>query len=251
MWDAFSQVLVKGRASVLFVIGGLLLLVLGSARSLVILGADLTVRHPLLSWVLVGLGVLLLAAGVAAHFLRPESADPPSPARLGQGQSGPRYDVFLAVPMSGTRDEDEYRDLRRLALDVIAALEAHCGVRQVYFSGRKLNTRADFESEAVSAQVDFEALRSADHFVMIYPRPVLSSVIAEAGFAIAQGIPSVYLAQGETNLPFLLNEAHALTQPEFPVVVIHHYQDAARLLKLIENDGRNFLPWPTRPAVRP
>lgn len=246
MWDAMTQVLVKGRTSVLFVVGGLILLVLGSARSLVIVGADLTVSHPVIAWILVVIGALLLVSGVAAHFLSPEAGGTTVTAADGVE----RYDVFLAVPMSGTRDEEEYRELRGLALDVVAALEAHCDARRIYFSGRKLNTRADFESEAVSAQVDFEALRNSNHFVMIYPRPVLSSVIAEAGFAIAQGIPSVYLAQGETSLPFLLNEAHALTQPEFPVVVIHHYQDAARLLRLIENDGSNFLPKPSRPASR-
>ncbi len=239
MWESIGGVLTKARMPVLFVLGGVLLLVIGGARSLVLGGADLTVTHPVVSWVMLAIGVLLVVSGVAAHFLSPGDA----PA-LPKATTGQRHDVFLAVPMSGTKDEAEYQELRGLALDVIAALETHCGVRHCYFSGRKLASRADFESESVSARVDFEALRNASNFIMIYPRPVLSSVIAEAGFAIGEGTPSVYLVQGDTTLPFLLAEADALPKPAFPTVITHRYQNRAGLLRLIENDGMNFLPKP-------
>ncbi len=239
MWESIGGALTKARVPVLFVLGGLLLLVIGGARSLVLGGADLTVAHPMVSWVMLTIGVLLVASGVAAHFLSPGDTPPQAKPTAGR-----RHDVFLAVPMSGTKDEAEYQELRGLALDVIAALEAHCGVKHCYFSGRKLAPRADFESQSVSARVDFEALRNASNFIMIYPRPVLSSVIAEAGFAIGEGTPSVYLVQGDTNLPFLLAEADALPKPAFPAVIAHRYQNRAALLRLIENDGMNFLPRP-------
>jgi len=239
MWESIGGALTKARVSVLFVLGGLLLLIIGGARSLVLGGADLTVTHPVVSWVMLTIGVLLVGSGVVAHFLT--QGETPAQAKPTAGQ---RHDVFLAVPMSGTRDEAEYQELRGLALDVIAALEAHCGVKQCYFSGRKLASRADFESESVSARVDFEALRNASNFVMIYPRPIMSSVIAEAGFAIGAATPSLYLVREDANLPFLLAEADALPKPAFPLVITHRYQDRAGLLRLIENDGMNFLPRP-------
>jgi hypothetical protein len=246
MWEAIGGFLTKANTAVILIIVGGILLLIGVAQAPVVLGVNLAPRNGTFAGIVVAMAIVLLLAGVAGLFLAPRateaglSSGPKAPAAAGPAPA--EYDVFLAVPMSGTASEQEYVALRTLAMDVMGAMKRHCGIETCYFSGEKLPSKADFESQAVSAQLDFDALGRSRCFVMLYPRPVLSSVIAEAGFALARRVPTVYLVAEGTRLPFLLAEAHGLPEPAYPPVRTYTYRDPGHLLSLIRNDGARFLP---------
>jgi hypothetical protein len=77
---------------------------------------------------------------------------------------------------------------------------------------------------------------------MIYPARMVSSVLAEAGFALAAGKPSLYFVRRAEDLPFLLTRAESLRPPAFPPVVIHECPTPDDILRVIRVDGANLFP---------
>lgn len=235
--------LVKAKIPVILLCFVLLLVVLASVNSLTILGSDLTPHDVLGRRIEYGLAAVMLSAALALLFFAPaeQPATGPTPAS-GKPVSVTKYDMFLAVPMAGTETDAQYQELRAVALEVIAALRAHTKLQTCYFVGEKLATKADFESNSVAADEDFNALRASAHFVMIYPARMVSSVLAEAGFALAAGKPSLYFVRRAEDLPFLLTRAEALRPPAFPPVIIHECPTLDDILRVIRADGANLFP---------
>lgn len=153
-----------------------------------------------------------------------------------------KYDVFLAAPMASTKTDDEYASIRSQCLEVLAQLRAHSGVRTYYFVGEKLETRAQFEAYDVAAEVDFDALGASRNFVLIYPSSLISSVLPEAGFALARGIPMTLFVTNVEDLPYLLRQAGDLPRDRFPPVHVRLYTRPDELGQIIRNNGVNLFP---------
>jgi hypothetical protein len=115
-------------------------------------------------------------------------------------------DVFIAAPMAAYGSENEYQAARAEVLKVISALRDHCGLR-VYCAVESCPTMKSFQIADVSVKKDFKAIRKAHNFVLIYPKKILSSVILEAGFALALRKFSVYFVTNRKDLPFMLQDA--------------------------------------------
>jgi hypothetical protein len=154
--------LVKAKLPVILLCFVLLLVVLASVNSLTVLGSDLTPHDVMGRRVEYGLAAVMLCAALALLFLAP--AEQPATPASGKTVSAVKYDMFLAVPMAGTATDAQYQELRAVALEVIAALRAHTKLQTCYFVGEKLATKADFESNSVAADEDFNALRASAHF---------------------------------------------------------------------------------------
>ena len=232
--------LVKAKIPVILLCFVLLLVVLASVNSLTVMGSDLTPHDVLGRRIEYGLAAVMMCAALALLFVAPseQAAAPASSKPAG----AVKYDMFLAVPMAGTETDAQYQELRAVALEVIAALRAHTKLQTCYFVGEKLATKADFESNSVAADEDFNALRASAHFIMIYPARMVSSVLAEAGFALAASKPSLYFVRRAEDLPFLLTRAEALRPPAFPPVVIHECPTLDDILRVIRVDGANLFP---------
>ena len=65
----------------------------------------------------------------------------------------------------------------------------------------------DFDLTEKSLEEDFRAIRRCRRFMMIYPSKVASSVLVEAGYALAAGKPSTYFVRDSHDLPFILRGA--------------------------------------------
>lgn len=147
------------------------------------------------------------------------------------------YDVFLAAPMAALETEEDYQRYRNGALAVERALAEHCDIHSVFYAGRDLPTKDAFEAAGDSLAEDYAALRKSRHFMLLYPESKMSSVIYEAGMALAMGKPSTYVTNKRNNLPFLMQQA----PQAFEQVRVKIYDNCASVddvVSLIANNGR-------------
>ncbi len=74
-------------------------------------------------------------------------------------------------------------------------------------AGASLKTKNEFEDEELSLSDDLAELRGSKYFMLVYPEKIVSSVLFEAGLAIALGKPSAYFIRDRKLLPFLMQKA--------------------------------------------
>jgi pimeloyl-ACP methyl ester carboxylesterase len=178
--------------------------------------------------------------GTHTEIVKPRSKDSPAYCWV-RGQvenclARFKYDVFLAMAMAGLKTEEEYQIYRSQALDIMKWLRAYCGFRSCFYAGENLKSMKEFEAEDLSVSNDLKALRQSKYFLLLYPEKIVSSVLFEAGLAVALGKPSVYLI-GE-GLPFLMKKA---AQAELPAGVrIYEYANLARIETLLKSSGERL-----------
>ena len=148
------------------------------------------------------------------------------------------FDIFLAVPMAAYENEDEYQAARNEVLKIISTFRELYQLR-VYCAIENRPTIKSFQTASVSVKTDFKALRQSRTFVLIYPKKLHSSVILEAGFALALRKYSVYFVSNRKDLPFMLQEAAGA----FPDVVIEELTcslDYNCIIDAIKNNGKEL-----------
>ena len=150
------------------------------------------------------------------------------------------YDVFVASPMAGFKNNEKYQEQLKDTLAIIAALQSYCGVKTVYYAGKKITSVDNFQPTDVAAELDLEAIRKSRIFLMLYPSEIVTSVLFEAGFALALGRTSVYFVKDREHLPFLMRAAPMLSR-DFPDVKIYSCEDHAQIIKTIESSGKQLL----------
>lgn len=180
---------------------------------------------------MIGGGVAGIAAiGLGLYLLRSLPASGTAAQRTG------RHDVFIATPMAGYGDDEAGRKAAvELVNAVQAALRRLPGVSDVYTPVLSRPEAADYETPATAFDLELAALRSAKRYLLILPSamPAGSSVLVTAGIAIALGVPTAVLAP-EGVPPYLIDGAAQSKQVNLRV---HHYQDLADIVRMIENDG--------------
>lgn len=132
-----------------------------------------------------------------------------------------KHDAFLAAPMASHTSDAEYKRDREDMNEIVDAMEKECGFTSVFYAGKHIPTSKQFDAADISVKNDYEALRSSRRFVLVYPFKLASSVLVEAGMAIALKKPTIIFARDRNELPFLLKEA----EQAFPgLVKIYQYQ---------------------------
>lgn len=128
-------------------------------------------------------------------------------ARLPRQVKSGKFDVFLAVPMASTADDEHYRRVRKHAQSIVRALrnegyEVYCGALDV-------EDRDDFDAPNFAVEENVPALINSRYFVLWVGEAVdkPSSVWVEAGIALALGKPSTYLVGHPDYLPYILRQA--------------------------------------------
>ena len=58
----------------------------------------------------------------------------------------------------------------------------------------------------VSARDDFDKLEHSSNFLLLYPGPLVTSALFEAGYALARGMPCRFFVKSQLDLPFLMRE---------------------------------------------
>jgi hypothetical protein len=135
-----------------------------------------------------GLGVWLLQLLVSRYIKR----------RL-------KYDVFVSYPMKGLYEDKE----RILLAEIIKKIKTQ--LEQEYQGIRVFSSVDDRQEEGkkfIDETRSFNALRASRCFILIYPERVCSSVLIEAGYAIALDKISIFITRNNRDLPYLIH-AHA------------------------------------------
>lgn len=158
-----------------------------------------------------------------------------------------KYDAFVSVPMAAV-DDTEYEKIRALAQKIVACLQQDCGKKSIYYAGANIATKADFEPSDAAAVEDIEAIAASEYFIMIYPSRVVSSVLFEAGYAMALNKKSIYFVRNARDLPFIMRRA----EQAFGSVKLYDYDDASAIVKVLTN--RNcfeFTKWRRQSGTSP
>jgi hypothetical protein len=154
--------------------------------------------------------VLILAVTIIAAFLveyrKIRTVALPDTGKVERSDKNYQWDVFLAAPMAALPSNDFEYEMKRIK-EIKAILEVKFNFRRVFFAGSNMKTVKDFETEDLSIDMDLEALKKSRMFILIYPEKVVSSVLLEAGIALALGKPSFYFGRTE-NFPFLMKQAN-------------------------------------------
>lgn len=150
-----------------------------------------------------------------------------------------RYDVFLSSAMAGLHTEEDYQKYRTEALLIENMLNERCNFQSIFYAGRDLKTKVDFDAQNISLHDDFCALKESRYFLLLYPERIVSSVLFEAGWALALGKPSVYYVHDRDDLPFLMAQAGDASLTK---VTIYEYGEKGRqeICRLIERHGEKL-----------
>jgi hypothetical protein len=89
---------------------------------------------------------------------------------------------------------------------VVALLEGQFGFN-VFWAGRNIRRKADFEAADLSAKSDVAAILDSKYFLLLYPEKLASSVLFEAGIALRSCLTSIYFVRNRSELPFLMSQA--------------------------------------------
>jgi hypothetical protein len=142
------------------------------------------------------------------------------------------YDVFLSAPMAALSEHD-YIEQRDFALEVASVLERDCGLARVFYAGRNIAAKPEFDAAEDSVLTDFSAISSSEFFVLLYPRRTASSVLFEAGVALALEKRCIYLVRDSKHLPFLMRQA----DKAFDNIKTYEYDDLNDLGRILASDS--------------
>lgn len=141
--------------------------------------------------------------------------------------------VFLSSPMAGFSNDEEFINERAKMLELIELLQKECKFDSVYYAGNKIESGKGFNPAPLALKDDYDALKKSKYFLLIYPHKMVSSVLFEAGWALALGKESIYFVQNKDDLPFLMKEAAQAIHK----VQIYTYTDKDDLLNIIKKHG--------------
>lgn len=155
------------------------------------------------------------------------------------------YDVFLSCPMAGMKNDARYQEVRAEVLSIVDCLEKECKF-QVFYAGRDVEARTDFDADFdFSLAKDIRTLEESQYYLLYYPEKVLSSVLVEAGIALALKKSALYFVHDRRHLPFMLRKAETVA----PVKVCE-FKTVDAVLAVIRNYGKGlFEPWATACSV--
>ncbi|MFA4987948.1 MAG: TIR domain-containing protein, partial [Candidatus Brocadiia bacterium] len=155
-------------------------------------------------------------------------------------------DVFLSAPMAALATEKAYREGRALALGVAQALR-DCGFESVFYAGEQIERPAEFDCKNIAFNDIVRSLWDSRYFLMLYlPTSRMSSVLVEAGYALALGLPSIYFVLGKRKLPYLLDEAGQASPARIVIYRVKTYEDV--LDKIRKHRKKLFETVALRPA---
>lgn len=146
-----------------------------------------------------------------------------------------KFDVFVSAPMASyATDAEILADHERIA-PVVAFLEDQLNLI-VYWAGRNIRSKADFDAPDISAKKDVDALLESKFFLLLYPSRIVSSVIFEAGIALRSCLTSIYFVHDTKDLPFLMAQA----SQAFENVRIYEGSLPNDLVTLLRRHGKDF-----------
>ena len=151
------------------------------------------------------------------------------------------YAVFISTPMDAYTDDQSRQEHRKKILQIKDALRQCCQFEPTFYAGTDIVDEEGFQSPAVAIRQNFQKMQQSQRFIMIYPERLPSSILVEAGMALALGKDSVWFVKSGQSLPFLLREAsNASKQDRLPNIRIYEYNSIEDILNWIDQDRQDL-----------
>jgi hypothetical protein len=139
--------------------------------------------------------------------------------------SKPKRNAFVAAPMASLGTDAAYVENHSFVLGFLHHLEMAEFFGAIYYAGRQIHSPSQFQRHSDALLTDYRALLDSDVFIMLYPAPVLSSVLVEAGIALGLKKEIYLVCRRSMDLPFILREAPS-TASELPKITIIEWVQA-------------------------
>lgn len=126
--------------------------------------------------------------------------------------------LFIAAPISSFDNELDYIQLREKLLQIISRITDIFNDIQITSELIQIQSLKGFESPAISAKKDFLNIKECTHFIIFYPRKIVSSALIELGYAIALDKNILIITPNKETLPYMaqeLNSIYETTRIEF------------------------------------
>jgi len=138
--------------------------------------------------------------------------------------------VFIATPISGFEDENEYGIFRRNIKTSIRRLSKKMIIISELIN---ISDATAYESPAMSVEIDLKNIENSSYFVLIYPRKTPTSALIELGYALAKKKKILILTKNQETLPYMLKKIDNV----YSNIKISYYSDDCN----IENNISNFV----------
>lgn len=142
-----------------------------------------------------------------------------------------RGSVFVSAPMSSFESKKSYKKLRKVAERVAEEFESH-GYKS-FFGGRGVRYRSEETSSIKFPSENFERLKHAECFVLLYPAALPSSALIELGYALALNKKIAVFAERGADLPLVLK---GLSVP-LPNLHKHEVDRIADTVEVVHQNG--------------
>ncbi len=114
--------------------------------------------------------------------------------------------AFISTPIASFT-ADEYKRMKKIVKDLIRVLRYELEILHIYYAGEDIDGVEDFHSPEVAIKQDMQGICSYEFFILIYPGRYISSVLVEAGYALALRKKCLFFVQKRSDLPFILQSA--------------------------------------------
>lgn len=131
--------------------------------------------------------------------------------------------IFLATPISGFQNEDQYIVYRKSVLSLIAEL---VNDYEVYCELQEILDEVSYDTPQDSLKKDFDAIEKSDIFILLHPMRMQSSSLIELGYACALK-KKLLIVGAKNDLPYLVN---GLIEPDYNSIIIHSSKINAKVL---------------------
>lgn len=108
--------------------------------------------------------------------------------------------IFLAAPISGFSDENEYREYREKVLNLIMYLRKNSF--DVYSEVERVIGKSNYDSPGDSVEDDFKKISDVDIFLLLHPKKSQTSALIELGYAYAKE-KTIVIVGPTVALPYL------------------------------------------------
>lgn len=215
--SSITQLYETGGALLVFIFVGVLTMIIGNFS-----GGELS------SWIF-SIGALVTITCLFLFVYLRIRQSKKDDGFLASSKKEVEYDLFVSAPMTSVSEKD-YKKTRNLTLTAIKHIKDACQFEKVYFAGQYIEKVDKVDPPSISANQDLNALRASRYYLLIYPSPLVTSTIVEAGFALALKIPSLYLVHDINHLPFMLRGAAEAYAPHVRILQFANETDLPRLI---------------------
>jgi transcriptional regulator with XRE-family HTH domain len=156
--------------------------------------------------------------------------------------SSPEYELYVAAPITGLKDEDV--GPHNMAVnEVVKAASAH--VNSLYWPGEKIRSKSDLTAPDLTTERNMQVLqRSAGLLYLQFMEVVRpSSALVELGCALGWRLRTTVIMQEGLNQPFMFDNfgAVAATLGFLPKARLYRVKSVSDACDLITKNGRELL----------